>query len=107
MDSGVGLLQKIGDHFRALPLGMLGLEVEAGVLLVAFGGKANVVELHFVDAGLGYEFRQGDVIILHFGVGWIGPNQLAIFAPGLARPVRLHSQFWVSSYEVLVAEDCD
>src|ERR1700683_772043 len=35
---------------------LLGLIDEAGVFLIAFGGKADVVELNFIGAGLGYEF---------------------------------------------------
>jgi hypothetical protein len=35
---------------------MFGLVDEAGVFLIAFGGEADVVELDFVGAGLGYEF---------------------------------------------------
>lgn len=86
---------------------MLGLENEAGVFLVAFGGEADVVELNFIGAGLGYELGEGDVVILNFGVGGVGPDQLAVFAPGLAGSFRLHCQLGVLDYHALVAEDGD
>src|SRR5882757_1718855 len=86
---------------------MIGLVGEAGVFLVAFGWKTYVVKLHFVHAGLGYELRQGDGIILHLGIRGIGPDQLAVLAPGLAGAVRFHGQFRMGGYEVLVAEDSD
>src|SRR4030088_2463841 len=107
MDLGVGALQEVGNDFRSLPFRMIGLVGEAGVFLVAFGWKTYVVKLHFVHARLGYELRQGDVIILHFGIRGIGPDQLAVFTPGLAGAMRLHGQFWVSGYQVLIAKDCD
>ncbi len=37
------------------PVGMFGLEDEAGVFLIAFGREADVVELDFIGAGLRYE----------------------------------------------------
>src|SRR5229473_5516077 len=85
MDLGIGALEEIGDHFRARRgkprlyialsvfrvislIGMIGLKVESGVFLVTFGGKADVVELHFVDSGLSYELGESNVIILHLEV---------------------------------------
>src|SRR5438876_12140680 len=68
MDLCVGALEKVRNHFRTLPLRMLCLEGEAGILLVAFGGKTYVVELDFVDTRLRYEFCERDVIILHFRI---------------------------------------
>src|SRR5258707_893673 len=103
MDLGIGASQKVGNDFRTLPFRMIGLVGKAGVFLVAFGWKTYVVKLHFVHAGLGYELRQSDGIILHFGIRGIGPDQLAVFAPGLAGAVRLYGQFRVSGDEVLVA----
>src|SRR6266849_184933 len=77
---GIGAIEEIGDHFRALHLrwmvGMLGLIVESGIFLVAFGGKADVVELHFIDSGLGYKLGQGDVIVLDFGIRGVGQTSL-------------------------------
>ena len=86
---------------------MFRLEVKGGVLLIAFRRKTDVVELHFIDSSLGHEFRQGDVVILHFGVRGIGPDQLAVFPPGLASAMRLHGQFRVARDQMFVAEDGD
>src|SRR6266568_7669684 len=107
MNFSVSTFQEVGDYFRALPFRVLGLEIKAGIFLVAFGWKTDVVELHFVHARLGHELRQGYVVILHFGIRGIGPDQLAVFAPGLAGAVRLHGQLGVGRYKVLITEDCD
>ena len=72
---------------------MLRLEDEGGVFLVAFGGEADVVELDFIYAELGYLLRQSEVIVLNFGVGGIGRDQLAVFAPGLMRTAPLDGEF--------------
>ena len=77
------------------------------IFLVAFGGKADVVELHFIDSGLGYELGQGDVVVLHFGIRGISPDQLAVFAPGLAGATGLYGQFRMAGDQVLIAEDGD
>ena len=84
---------------------ILRLEDEGGVSLVAFGGEADVVELDFVYAELGYVLGQRDVIVLNFGVGGIGPDQLAVFAPGLMRSARLDGEFGMLHHQALVAED--
>ena len=84
---------------------MLGLKAKAGVFLIAFGREAHVVELHFVDARLGDELRQGDVVVLHLAVRGIGPDELAVLTPGLAGSMRLDGQFRMRRYQVLVAED--
>ncbi len=63
---------------------MFGLKHEAGVFLIAFGREADVVELNFIGAGLGDELGEGDVVILNCGIRGIGPDQLAVLAPGLA-----------------------
>ena len=92
----------LGSGFR-----LAGLVDECGVFLVAFGGEADVVELNFVGAGLGDEFGEGDVVILDYGVGGIGPDQLPVFAPGLAGFVRMHGEFGMGDDQALVAEDGD
>ena len=68
MELGVGFFQEADDYVGALifPVWMLGLKNEAGVFLVAFGGEADVVELNFIGAGLGYELGEGDVVVLNF-----------------------------------------
>src|SRR5262249_46396741 len=80
----------MGLRFR---LWLAFLEVEHGVFLVAFGGEADVVELDFVHAQAGYVFRNRYVIILHFWIRRIGPDQLAVFAPGGVILSRLDGQF--------------
>ena len=69
MNFGVGVFQEVGNHVRAVPVGMGGLEVEACVLLVALGRESDLVKLDFVGAGFGCLLRQCDVILLHFGLG--------------------------------------
>ena len=83
------------------------LEDELGVFLVAFGGEADVVELDFVDAELGYVLGQGDVVILNFGLAGIGPDQLAVFAPGGVVLAGLDGEFGMLLDQALVAEDGD
>ncbi len=86
---------------------MFRLIEEGGVFLIAFGGEADVVELNFVGAGLGYEFGQRDVVFLHLGLRRIGPDQLAVFAPGLPGLSRLHGEFGMLHHQPFVAEDGD
>src|SRR5258708_40222774 len=111
MDLGIGAIEEIGDHFRALHLrwmiGMLGLVVESGIFLVAFGRKADIIELHFIDSGQRYELGEGDVIVLHLGVRRVGPDELAVFAPALAGATRLYGQFRMAGDQMLIAEDGD
>ena len=111
MNLGIGAIEEIGDHFRALHLcwmvGIRGLEVERGIFLVAFGGKADVIELHFIDSGLGYELGQGDVIVLDFGIRGVGPDELSVFAPALAGAMRLDGQFGMTGDQMLIAENGD
>ncbi len=107
MKLGIGVFQEVGNHVGAVPLRMLGLKVEAGVFLIAFGGEAHVVELDFVRAGLSRLLGQSDVVFLHFGLRRIGPNQLAVLAPGLSGLVRLHRQFRMRHHQALIAEDGD
>src|SRR5271156_3757671 len=107
MDLSIGTPQEIGDHFRALLLGISGLEVEGGVLLVALSGKADVIELYFVNSGLGYELGECNVIILDCGVRGVGPDELAVFTPGLPGAVRLYGEIRMGGDEMLVAKDCD
>src|ERR1700730_455952 len=69
MDLGVGAIKETGNHIRALDLcwtigWILALEVKGGILLVAFGVKAHVVELDIIDSRLCYDLGQSDVIIL-------------------------------------------
>ena len=87
--------------------GLIFLEDELGVFLVAFGGEADVVELDFVDAEMGYVLGQGDVVVLHFGVRGIGPDQLAVFAPGGLVLARLDGEFGMLDHQALVAEHGD
>src|SRR6202030_1096833 len=111
MDLRIGAIEEISDHVRALHLRrmirMLGLIVESGIFLIAFGGKADVIELHFIDSGLGYELGQGDVIVLHFGVRGVGPDELAVFAPALAGTTRFYGQFGMTGDQMLIAENGD
>ena len=80
---------------------------ERGVFLIAFGGEADVIELDFIDSGLGDEFGEGDVVVLHLGVGGIGPDELAVFAPGLPGIARFYGQFRMARDQVLIAKDGD
>src|SRR5208282_1098504 len=90
MDLGIGALEKIGDHFRAPRQWLCGggasphrdgaeprhhticcmfdLIVKSGIFLVALGGKAHVVELHFIDSSLGYKLGERDIVVLDLGV---------------------------------------
>src|ERR1700733_11019825 len=86
---------------------LLGLIDEAGVLLIAFGGEADVVELNFIGAGLGYEFGQRDAVVLNFGIRRISPDQFAVLAPRLLCSLGLHGEFGMLGYHARVAEDGD
>jgi hypothetical protein len=83
MDLGVGPVEEVGYDFGTLLVRMFSLIIESSIFLVAFGRKADVVELNFVDSRLGDEFRQGDVVILDFGVRGVSPDEFAVFTPGL------------------------
>src|SRR5580698_3777930 len=107
MDLGIGAIEEVGNHFRTLFFRMIGLIIKLGILLIALGWKADVVELNFIDSRLGYELGEGDVIVLNLGIRGIGPDQLAVFTPRLAGAMRFHRQFSVSSDQVLIAEDGD
>src|SRR5260370_9702300 len=104
MDLRIGAIEEIGDYFRALPFGMIGLEVEPGIFLVAFGGKADVVQLHFINSGLGYELGEGDVIVLPLGARGVGSDEFAVFAPALPGPMRLYGQFGMGGDQWLITE---
>src|SRR5580692_9596065 len=86
---------------------MVRLIQEGGVFLVAFGGEVDVVELNLVRARLGYEFGESDIEILNFGLRRIGPDQLAVFAPGLLSFLGLDREFGMFDDHALVAEDGD
>src|SRR5258706_15314731 len=88
-------------------VGTFGLVEEAGIFLIAFGGEADVVELNLIRAGLGHELGQRDVEILYFGLRRGGPDQLAVFAPGLTRALRLHGEFRMFGHHALVTEKAD
>ena len=107
MNFGIGMFQEVGNHVRAMPLRMLGFEVEAGVFLVTLGGETDIVELNFVGAGFGSFLGQRDVILLHLGLRRIGPDQLAVLAPRLPGLLRFHRQFGMGLHQALVAEHCD
>ncbi len=111
MDLAIGTLQEIRNHLGALRLcwmiRVVGFEIETCILLVAFGRETDVVELHFIHARLRHELGQGDVVILHLHIGGIGPDQFPILAPGFAGAMRLHREFRMCGYQVLVAEDRD
>ena len=97
-------------QLAALPAGcfwLVFLEDEQCVFLVAFGGEADVVELDFIDAELGYVLGQGDVIVLHLGVRRIGPDQLAVLAPRGVVLAGLDGEFGMIHDQALVAEDGD
>ena len=80
------------------------LEHELGVFLVSFGGEADVVELDFVHAELGYVLGEGDVIVLNLGVRRIGPHELAVLAPRGVVLARLDGQLRMRHNQALVAE---
>src|ERR1700721_996117 len=114
MNLGIGAIEEMGNHFRALRdfwmvgmLGLVGLKIERGIFLVAFGREADVVELHFVNSRLGHELCQRNVVVLNLHVRWIGPDQFSIFAPRLARAMRLYSQLRMRRNQVFIAEDRD
>src|SRR5258707_14841057 len=107
MDLGVGAIEEIGNHFGALPFGVVSLEVERGVFLVTLGGKAHVIKLPFIDSGLGYEISERNVVILHLCIRRIGPDELAIFTPALTGALWLHRPFGVSRDEMFIAKDGD
>src|ERR1700723_721137 len=86
---------------------MVCLIQEGGVFLVPFGREADVVELNFIRARLGYKFGESDIEILNFGLRRIGPDQLAVFAPGLLSFPGLDCEFGMFDDHALVAEDGD
>ena len=88
----VGARQEVRDYVRTLPVRMSLLEVEAGVFLVAFGGEANIVKLHFVGAAGNGRLRQGNVVILNCRIAGVCPHQLAVFTPGLSGGTRFYRQ---------------
>ena len=104
---GVGMLQEVGNHIGTMPVGMRGLEDEAGVFLFAFGREADIVELDFVGPGFGCFLGERDVVFLHFRLRRIGPDQFAVLTPRLARLLRFHRQFGMRHDQSLVAEDGD
>src|ERR1700756_2034075 len=104
MQFGVAALEEVGNDVRTLPLRMFGLEVEAGVFLVAFGREADVVELDLVHAGVGDVLSQSDVVFLDLGIRGVSPNQLAVLAPRQAGAVRLYGKFRMGLNQALVAE---
>src|SRR6202011_3568643 len=57
------------------------LEDETRVFLVAFSGESYIVELNFIGAELGYVLGEGDIVILNFRVGGVGPDEFAVLAP--------------------------
>ena len=89
-----------------MPVGMLRLEEKGCIFLIAFGRETHVIKLDLVHAGLGGLLGQGDVVFLHFGLRRIGPNQLAVFTPGLASLVRFHRQLRMRHHQPLVTENC-
>src|SRR6266446_2134810 len=101
------MFQEVGNDVGAMPLGVLGLEVEAGIFLVALRRKAHIVELNFVGTGLSSLLGQRYVVLLYLWVRRISPDQLAVFTPGLTRPVRHHREFGMHLNQSLVAEDGD
>ncbi len=111
MDLGIGTLQEVGNHLGTLRLCwvvlLLGLKIETCILLVAFGGKTDVVELHFIHARLRHEPGERNVVILHLYIGGISPDQFPILAPRFAGAMRLHGEFRMGGYQVFVAEDGD
>ena len=47
----IGAGEKLIDHVGPFPVRMRRLEGESGILLIAFGGEAHIIELDFVNAG--------------------------------------------------------
>ena len=93
--------------FRRSRLRLAVLVDEGGVFLVAFGGEADVVELDFIHAELGYVLGEGDVVVLDRGVRGIGPDQLAVLAPRGVVLAGLDGQFGMLDDQALVAEHGD
>src|SRR5579863_9731577 len=83
------------------------LEDEGCIFLVAFGGETDIVELDLVHAELGYVLGQRDVIVLDLRVRWVGPDQLAVFAPSSMVLARLDGQFGMRHHQALVSEHGD
>src|SRR6185437_1560881 len=83
------------------------LEGEAGVFLVAFGREADIIELDLIRSACDGCFGQSNVVFLYFDPRGVGPDQLAVLAPGLAVFLRLHRQFRMRDYEPLVPENGD
>ena len=83
------------------------MEDEGCVFLVTFSRKADVVELDLIHAQLGYVLRQGDVVVLNFGIGGVAPNQLSVFAPSSVVFAGLDCELGVLGNQALVAEDGD
>ena len=81
--SRVSMFQEIGNDVGPMPGRMLGLEHEAGIFLIALGREAHIVKLNLVHARLGRLLGQSDIVFLHLGLRRVGPDQLAVFPPGL------------------------
>ena len=64
----VGARKEAGNHVGALPLGMALHERKLRIFLVTLGREANIVELDLIGPRTGYILRQGQLVILHFGV---------------------------------------
>ena len=99
---GIGAYGRCGLSYRQAVL-----EDEGCVFLVTFSRKADVIELDLIHAQLGYVLGQGDVVILNFGVGGIGPNQLSVFAPGSVILAGLDCELGVLGDQAFVTEDGD
>src|SRR4029077_12306532 len=89
------------------PFRLVFLEDEYRVLLVAFGGEADIVELDFIDAKLGYVLGECDVAVLNLGIRGIGPDHPAILAPRRSVLARLHGEFGMVNDQAFVAENRD
>ncbi len=56
---------------------------------------------------MGYVFGQSNVIVLHLGLGGIGPDEFAVLAPSLLVLAGLDGEFGMRDHQALVAEDGD
>ena len=63
---GIGVLQEISNYIGAMPIRVLFLKNEAGILLVAFSGKAHIIKLNFVHPRFSRLFRESNVVFLYF-----------------------------------------
>src|SRR5262245_57197845 len=104
MKGRISPTQEVCNHIGTLPFGMHLLEGEGSVFLIALSWKAHIVELNLVRARSSGNLCQCYVVLLHLDARGIGPYQLSVLPPGLARFFGFHGQFRMGENETLVAE---